>query len=109
MPDTSLPEVFVHTTWRYKPATSNIDGKHVTVKSLVDAAVLASRHAEMCGVQARHAFNVYTVALEKSQKLAAISDEAILNMSEDITRRTDKLQTCSDECVTHGTEAVDMA
>jgi hypothetical protein len=57
------------------------------IRALVDAAVLASRHAKKCGLQARKAFDAYTVAHETSLEKAAASDAAILEMQEIIESR----------------------
>ena len=70
------------------------------VKALVDAAVAASRHTKKCGELARSCFNEYGVALAQSQKLAALSNDAIFRMEEDITRRMHLLK-AAEECATH--------
>ena len=94
--------------------------ENVGIKSLIDAAILAARHAENCGVQARdafatytisladnrqvcdettkaygiearRAFDVYTAALATSLEQAATSDAAILQMTIDIEGRAESL------------------
>ena len=89
------------------------------IRALVNAAIRASLHAEQCGLQARSAFDkytvalahtprcdndvpryaaearrtfdVYTVAVTTSLEKAATSDAAILEMTVDIENRIEAL------------------
>ena len=130
--DTSNTAAITNYTVSIKPTapfpvmtTNEVDGSSdvvpkkrydkANIRALIDAAIRASLHAEQCGVQARSAFDkytlslahfdnvetyaaearrtfdVYTVAVTTSLEKAATSDAAILEMTVDIENRIEAL------------------